>query len=52
MCDAAFYQPAIFSGDGFHPNDAGYAYMAERVYAAATGSIPVPAVSCPQMAIF
>lgn len=52
MCDAAFYQPAIFSSDGFHPNDAGYAYMAERVYAAATGSIPAPAVSCPQMAIF
>lgn len=52
MCDPAFYQPQIFSSDGFHPNDAGYAYLADRVYNAATGSPPAPSASCPQMSIF
>ena len=52
LCNPRSYLASTYSSDGFHPNDAGYAYMAERVYAAATGSIPAPAVSCPQMAIF
>ena len=52
MCDANFYNPSIFSSDGFHPNDAGYTYLTDRVYAAATGSAPAPRASCPQMTVF
>jgi lysophospholipase L1-like esterase len=52
MCDDTFYRADIFSSDGFHPNDTGYAYLAERVYAAATGTIPAPRASCPRMTMF
>lgn len=52
MCDPNFYNPAIFSSDGFHPNDAGYGYMAELVYAAATSSRPGPQSSCSFMTVF
>jgi lysophospholipase L1-like esterase len=53
MCDATFYNPSILSPDGFHPNDAGYTYMADLVYAAATsGTAPAPRASCPQMTIY
>jgi lysophospholipase L1-like esterase len=53
MCDPNFYNPAIFSSDGFHPNDAGYAYMADLVFAAAnTGTAAAPRASCAQMAVF
>jgi lysophospholipase L1-like esterase len=53
MCDGAFYQPGIYSSDGFHPNDAGYARLADLVYAAAsTGSAAPPRSSCPQMSLF
>jgi lysophospholipase L1-like esterase len=30
MCDARSYQPSTYSADGFHPNDAGYAWIAAR----------------------
>ncbi len=50
MCDPAVYDSGIYSEDGFHPNDAGYAHLAELTYAAATsGSAPLPQSSCAQM---
>jgi lysophospholipase L1-like esterase len=53
MCDAAFYQPGIYSSDGFHPNDAGYARMADVTYPpASTGTASTPRASCSQMTIF
>jgi lysophospholipase L1-like esterase len=52
MCDETFYRSDIFSSDGFHPNDVGYAYLADRVYAAATGTIPAPRASCSRMTMF
>jgi lysophospholipase L1-like esterase len=52
MCDANFYNPSIFSADGFHPNDTGYNYLTERVYAAVTSSVPDPRSSCGFMTVF
>jgi hypothetical protein len=53
MCDAAFYQPSLFSSDGFHPNDAGYARMASVIYPVAfAGIAPVPQASCAQMHVY
>lgn len=53
MCDAAFYQGSMYSGDGFHPNDAGYARLGDLVFAAAsTGTAPSPRSTCPQMSLF
>lgn len=53
MCDAAFYQGGMYSGDGFHPNDAGYARLADLIVAAAnSGAVTPPRASCPQMTIF
>jgi lysophospholipase L1-like esterase len=52
MCDARTYVPANYSSDGFHPNDAGYAFIAaEVVRAATTGSYPTPQPKCPQMMV-
>jgi lysophospholipase L1-like esterase len=49
MCDARLYQPSIYSSDGFHPNDAGYAILASAVVQAATSSsYPAPQGSCAQ----
>jgi lysophospholipase L1-like esterase len=49
MCDPAMYDPAHFSRDGFHPNDAGYAHMASRLAAVAQGAPSSAAVACSQM---
>jgi len=50
MCDPRSYIPSNFSSDGFHPNDAGYAFMAEVVLNAVnSGSLPPPRADCPQM---
>jgi lysophospholipase L1-like esterase len=50
MCDPRSYVPSNYSADGFHPNDAGYAFMAEAVLAAVNaGSLPPPRTDCPQM---
>jgi lysophospholipase L1-like esterase len=46
MCHAPFYQSSIYSGDGFHPNDAGYALMADLVTAAIAAAPAPPASSC------
>lgn len=50
MCDPRSYQASTYSPDGFHPSDAGYAWMAAEVVAAATSSsYRAPASSCSQM---
>jgi lysophospholipase L1-like esterase len=52
MCDPRLYQPAIFSADGFHPNDQGYAIFSEYVVQAATSTTyPAPLSSCPPMTL-
>jgi lysophospholipase L1-like esterase len=52
MCDQRFYQPSIYSADGFHPNDQGYAIFAEHVVRAATSaSFPAPLATCPPMTL-
>jgi lysophospholipase L1-like esterase len=52
MCDANFYNPALFSSDGFHPNDTGYNYLSELVYAAVTTTPAAPRSSCALQAVF
>ncbi len=53
MCDSRLYNPAIFSSDGFHPNDTGYALFADLVYAAAaTTSSTAPKSSCSFMSMY
>jgi lysophospholipase L1-like esterase len=50
MCDPRSYIPGNYSDDGFHPSDAGYAFMAElALNAINSGSAPAPRASCPQM---
>jgi lysophospholipase L1-like esterase len=52
MCDPRLYQPSIYSSDGFHPNDAGYAILAADVVQATTSSsYPAPQASCAQMSL-
>jgi lysophospholipase L1-like esterase len=52
MCDPRTYVPSNYSSDGFHPNDAGYAYIAgEVVSAISSSSYPPPRSSCSQMTI-
>jgi len=52
MCDARSYQPGIYSSDGFHPNDQGYAYLADvLMQAITTGSAPAPAGNCAFMTL-
>ena len=47
MCDARSYQAGIYSSDGFHPNDQGYAFLAEvLLQAITTGAAPAPSASC------
>jgi lysophospholipase L1-like esterase len=47
MCDSRLYEPSSFSGDGFHPNDAGYAIMGQEIAKAITAaSWPAPQGSC------
>jgi lysophospholipase L1-like esterase len=53
MCDPRSYIAGNYSADGFHPNDSGYAYIADLVYnAALTGSAAAPRSTCAQMALF
>ena len=51
MCDVRAYQSSTYSSDGFHPNDAGYSWMAAEVVAAATTSYKTPPATCPQMSL-
>ena len=48
MCDSRSYQTSSYSVDGFHPSDAGYAWIAAEVVAAATTAYRPPASSCSQ----
>jgi lysophospholipase L1-like esterase len=53
MCDSRLYNPANFSADGFHPSDAGYAFMAEQLYPALrNGTAAPPSGSCAPRTIF
>jgi lysophospholipase L1-like esterase len=53
MCDPRFYNPANFSSDGFHPNDALYAVMGAEIASALTSaSYPAPKSSCAQMTLY
>ena len=50
MCDPRSYLSSNYSGDGFHPDDEGYAYVAAEVVAAIKSrSYPAPRSSCSQM---
>jgi lysophospholipase L1-like esterase len=49
MCDPATYSPSHFSGDGFHPNDAGYADIARRLAAVVNSGSSSAAPSCAMM---
>lgn len=52
MCDSRTYLPTTFSSDGFHPSDAGYAFIAgEIVLAATSASYAAPRAACAQMTI-
>jgi lysophospholipase L1-like esterase len=52
MCDARSYVASNYSGDGLHPNDAGYAFIAAEVVRAITSaSYPTPQSSCSGMTI-
>lgn len=51
MCDARIYDPSSFSSDGFHPNDSGYAYLAQRLLAIVNGAGSSPSASCAQMTL-
>jgi lysophospholipase L1-like esterase len=47
LCNAQSYNPANYSSDGFHPNDAGYAISASLLEPAlVTGTASPPATSC------
>jgi lysophospholipase L1-like esterase len=51
LCDPRSYDPGNYSSDGFHPNDSGYAYMADALFRAAQGAASPPASSCAEMAL-
>jgi lysophospholipase L1-like esterase len=52
MCDSRSYVASNYSGDGLHPNDAGYAFIAgEVVKAVTTSTYPTPQSSCAGMTI-
>jgi lysophospholipase L1-like esterase len=53
MCEPRIYSDANLSGDGFHPNDAGYQLMADLGFnPLANGTATTPAASCPQRTLF
>jgi lysophospholipase L1-like esterase len=52
LCDPRSYDGGSYSSDGFHPNDRGYAVMAELfLNAIRSASPPPPAASCPQATV-
>jgi lysophospholipase L1-like esterase len=51
MCNARAYQPGTYSSDGFHPSDAGYAFIAEEIIRGLNGQAGPPPASCAQMTI-
>ena len=51
MCDPRSYQASTYSSDGFHPSDAGYAWLGSEVVAAATTAYRAPQSSCAQTSL-
>jgi lysophospholipase L1-like esterase len=51
MCDPRALQASTYSGDGFHPSDTGYAWIAAEVVAAATTGYKSPPISCSNMTV-
>jgi lysophospholipase L1-like esterase len=52
LCNTRFADPGIFSSDGFHPNDTGYAILAaEMMRAINATSFSAPAGSCALMQV-
>ena len=52
LCDPDSYDPALYSEDGYHPNDSGYQFIADRLLEAITSSgYPAPDASCDEMTI-
>ena len=52
LCDDRFNAASSFSADGFHPNDNGYAIMADLMLAAYRNtSYPAPSASCGRMSV-
>jgi lysophospholipase L1-like esterase len=49
MCDGRTYEAGRFSNDGFHPNDAGYSEIANKLLAAINGGSSSAPGSCSQM---
>lgn len=52
LCEERMYAASAYSADGFHPNDNGYAVMADLMLAAIRNtSYPAPSASCGRMTI-
>ena len=51
MCDPSVYDRANISGDGFHPSDAGYSYLTQRLLSIVNGASSSASASCSQMAV-
>jgi lysophospholipase L1-like esterase len=52
LCDARAYDSGNYSSDGFHPNDRGYAFIADVFVAAIrSGTLTQPQAACAQTAI-
>jgi lysophospholipase L1-like esterase len=49
LCDGRSYQPGNYSADGFHPSDAGYAFMAAEALRAINGVASAPQGDCGRM---
>lgn len=53
MCDARLLQPGNYAADGFHPNDSGYAIIADLVWPALRdGTAPAPSNACGPRSVF
>lgn len=52
MCDASAYDASRVASDGFHPNDAGYEYLAQRLLAIVNGASTSASSSCAAMNVF
>lgn len=53
MCDARLLVASNYSADGFHPNDAGYAIIADLTWSAlSNGTASIPSTTCSQRTIF
>jgi lysophospholipase L1-like esterase len=51
MCDSQLYAASGFASDGFHPNDSGYSYLAQRLLSIVNGGSSSASSSCAQMTL-